>query len=67
MVYPYLCKCILECLETALPNNSEIKFIFLYELEVIPVAKTSFTVFFIRHRAVWVATKDWDNRTAPVL
>jgi len=67
MVYPYLCKYILECLETALPYNSEIKFIFLYELEVIPAAKTSFTVFYIRHRAVWVASKLWVKRTASVL
>jgi hypothetical protein len=52
-----VCKCILDCLEAALCSNSELKFIFLYELEFIPVAKISFTIFCIRHRVVWyVAT-----------
>jgi len=60
--------CILECLEAALSYNSEIKFIFFYELEVIPVAKTRFTLFCIRHRSVWyLTTKVWDKITASLL
>jgi hypothetical protein len=38
-VNPHLCKCILECLESALSYNSQIKCIFLYEFEVFLSAK----------------------------